>query len=81
VQVYWVDPALTLTCVGDASRLVSTGEAARAIGVSRRTLTRYVTDGLLTPDMTLPSGRHRWDVERLREQMRELARRQREPRD
>jgi hypothetical protein len=28
--------------------------------------------------MTLPSGRHRWNVERLREQMRELARRQRD---
>ncbi len=52
--------------------LVTTPEAARQLGVSARTLQRYVLAGLITPDLRLPSGRYRWDVERLREQINSL---------
>jgi DNA-binding transcriptional MerR regulator len=49
--------------------LVSTPEAARALGVSARTLQRYVRDGQVTPEITLPSGQYRWDVRKLRRQI------------
>jgi len=55
--------------------LVTTGEAAKALGVSTRTLQRYVKRGLITPDLTLPgSGEYRWDVANLRDQMNALSR-------
>ena len=61
-----------------ASDLVSTEEAARALGISARTLTRYATDGRITPAVVLTGGRRnhsRWDVDQLREQLSRLARR------
>ncbi|HZZ51663.1 MAG TPA: MerR family DNA-binding transcriptional regulator [Pseudonocardia sp.] len=59
----------------ESKRLVTTGEAARALGVSARTLQRYAHDGLVTPDVILPSPRrpqYRWDILHLREQIRSL---------
>ena len=53
-----------------AERLVSTGEAARALGVDVRTLQRWVRAGEVVPDYTTPGGHHRWDVERVREGLR-----------
>lgn len=51
------------------SKLVPTADAAKAIGVDRRTLQRWVNEGLVEPDLTTPGGHHRWDVDRLREQL------------
>jgi predicted site-specific integrase-resolvase len=51
------------------SDLVSTPEAAKALGVSARTLQRYVHDGHVTPEITLPSGQYRWNVTKLRRQI------------
>lgn len=51
------------------SELVSTPEAARALGVSARTLQRYVKDGQVRPEITLPSGQYRWNVAKLRRQI------------
>lgn len=59
--------------------LVTTAEAARWLGVSRRTLARYAELGWVVPTVTLPSGHHRWEIEDLRRQIREL--RQRQPDD
>ena len=56
-----------------ATRLVSTGEAARAIGISRRTLSHYAQTKQLSPALVLPSGRYKWDVADLRRQLRELG--------
>lgn len=52
-----------------ASDLVSTPDAARALGVSPRTLQRYVRNGWVTPEITLPSGQYRWNVAKLRAQV------------
>jgi DNA-binding transcriptional MerR regulator len=52
--------------------LVTTPEAARQLGISARTLQRYVQAGYITPDLRLPSGRYRWDVGRLRDQINSL---------
>lgn len=43
--------------------LVTTAEAAKQLGVA---------DGLVTPDLITPGGHQRWDVDRLRAQLREL---------
>jgi DNA-binding transcriptional MerR regulator len=53
-------------------RPVSTTELARALGLSPRSIQRYVTDGLITPDFTTPGGHYRWNVDRVREQLRAL---------
>jgi DNA-binding transcriptional MerR regulator len=55
--------------------LVTTGEAARAIGVGRATLARWWAEGLVTPDLVTAGGHARWDVERLRQQLRDLRER------
>lgn len=55
--------------------LISTPDAAKRLGVSARTLQRYVKRGLLTPSVILANGEYRWDYEQLREQMRDLRRR------
>lgn len=52
--------------------LVPSGAAARALGISSRTLQRYVKAGMVTPDLVLASGQYRWDVVRLREQINRL---------
>jgi DNA-binding transcriptional MerR regulator len=49
---------------------VSTGDLAKALGVSRGAVIRWVNAGLITPDVTTPGGHHRWDVKRVREQLR-----------
>lgn len=60
--------------VPDASPLlVSTPDAARALGISARTLQRYVRAGHITPDLTLASGQYRWNVDRLRDQINRLS--------
>lgn len=55
-----------------SERLVTTGEAAKAVGVSRTTLVRYADRGYIKPASVLPSGHRRWDLEDLRRQLRDL---------
>ncbi|MFI7677862.1 MerR family DNA-binding transcriptional regulator [Actinophytocola sp. NPDC049390] len=54
--------------------LVTTTVAAKRLGISARTLQRYVAAGLIKPDLTLPSGRYRWNVDRLRDQINAIPR-------
>lgn len=51
------------------SEYLTTGQAARAIGVSISALQRWTQDGLVTPALTTPGGRYRWDVNNLLEQL------------
>lgn len=67
---------MTAYRAGMPADLVSTAVAARRLGLSERTIQRWVQDGLITPDLTTPGGKYRWDVERLREQINALARRE-----
>jgi hypothetical protein len=53
-------------------RLLPTGEAARAVGVSPRTLQRWVREGLVKPTQLTAGGHHRWLVDDLRAQIRAL---------
>jgi predicted site-specific integrase-resolvase len=51
---------------------MSTTEAARALGIHPKTLTKYVTQGKVRPTLRLPSGQMRWDLDALKEQLRAL---------
>jgi DNA-binding transcriptional MerR regulator len=55
--------------------LLSTGEAAKAIGVGRATLARWWADGLVTPELVTAGGHARWDVEKLKGQLRDRQQR------
>ena len=52
-------------------RLLTQGEAARAIGMSTRSLSRWVRLGKLIPTVTTPGGQARWDLDDLRRQLRD----------
>jgi hypothetical protein len=47
--------------------LVTTAELARALGLSVRSIQRYVATGKLTPDLITPGRHWRWDVDRVRQ--------------
>lgn len=50
-------------------KLVSTGEAARIIGVDRSTLGRWVAEGIVTPASRTAGGHLRWDIDQLERQL------------
>lgn len=56
-------------------RLISTAQAARALGIDRSTLARWTQQGIVKPAWTTPGGQHRWDLEDLRRQLREARQR------
>jgi excisionase family DNA binding protein len=53
--------------------LIPTGQAAKALGVSVRTLQQWVRDGIVTPALTTGGGQHRFDLADLKEQLRKHA--------
>ncbi|WP_175455096.1 MULTISPECIES: MerR family transcriptional regulator [Actinopolyspora] len=56
---------------------VTTGELAKALGLSRRSIARYAEAGQITPEFTTPGGHHRWDVDKVRQQLRDQSPRKR----
>jgi DNA-binding transcriptional MerR regulator len=54
------------------ARLLTSGELARELSISPRTVARYARDGLLKPAETTVGGHHRWDLEDVRKQMADL---------
>jgi len=50
-------------------KLASTAEAAKAVGVSARSLTRWAHEGTVRPAVRTPGGHLRWNVEDLRRQL------------
>lgn len=51
------------------SQYVSSGVAARAVGVSLSTLNRWAAAGIIKPVLRTPGGQFRWDVDDLRRQL------------
>jgi DNA-binding transcriptional MerR regulator len=64
----------------DRAPLLTTGELARKLELSKSTIQRYHREGALTPETYTPGGFPRWVEEDVREQMRELARAARDKR-
>ncbi|TWF79744.1 excisionase family DNA binding protein [Pseudonocardia hierapolitana] len=54
---------------------LTTGELARELGVSHSAILKWAKDGLITPELTTPGGHHRWDAEKVRQQLREQRQR------
>ena len=52
------------------SRYITTGDAARALGISSATLTRWAAAGIVTPAERTAGGHFRWDMTSLRAQLR-----------
>jgi SLT domain-containing protein len=52
--------------------LLTTSELARALGLSLRSVQRYIRAGYITPELTTPGGHHRWRLDDVREQLRQL---------
>lgn len=53
--------------------LLSTGDAARALGIDRTTLARWATAGIVSPASRTAGGHLRWNLATLREQLAEHA--------
>ncbi|OXM70764.1 MULTISPECIES: helix-turn-helix domain-containing protein [Amycolatopsis] len=62
-------------------RLLRTPEVAEVLGISARTLTRYVKLGLLKPTETTLGGHYRWDLQDVRAQIAKLRRDHEAPSD
>jgi excisionase family DNA binding protein len=58
-------------------RYLTTAEAAKELGVHVRSLQRWVRAGQIEPDYITPGGHMRWNVERVRRELREELRRRR----
>ncbi len=54
--------------------LIPTGEAAKALGVSRKSLARWAQQGRVTPAWITPGGQYRWDLDDLKRQVRQMPR-------
>jgi DNA-binding transcriptional MerR regulator len=54
------------------NRYITTGQAARELGVSAATLTRWAAAGIVTPAERTAGGHYRWDLPVLRGQVRRL---------
>ena len=53
-----------------SGRLITTGEAARILGVSQHTVIRAVHHGRLEPDQITPGGHFRFELQRIRAGLR-----------
>lgn len=60
--------------VSDGPTLVSSGDAARHVGVSRSTLNRWIDAGVITPARRTVGGQYRWDLDELDRQLAALER-------
>jgi predicted site-specific integrase-resolvase len=54
-----------------AKKPVSTGVAARDLGIGHNTLLRWWNNGDVTPAYVTPGGHPRWDLDELKEQLRD----------
>ncbi|MEU7813870.1 MerR family DNA-binding transcriptional regulator [Pseudonocardia sp. NPDC049154] len=55
------------------ARLVTSGQLAKELGLSLRTIQRYIASGAITPELRTPGGHTRWDPEKVRRQLRTVS--------
>ncbi|MGH3585604.1 MAG: MerR family DNA-binding transcriptional regulator [Pseudonocardia sp.] len=56
-------------------RLLTTGEVARELGLSARSIARWAQEGKLIPALYTPGGHPRWRLGDVEDQLRQLRRR------
>lgn len=59
-------------------RLLTSGELADELGLSRRAISDYAKNGLITPALRTPGSQYRWNLDDVQAEMDELWREQRE---
>lgn len=59
------------TMTDDTGRGLTTGAAARALGVGHATLLEWASKGLVTPKFRTMGGHLRWDLDDLQRQIEE----------
>lgn len=62
-------------------KLLTSGEVADELGLSPRTISRYAREGLITPELVTAGGQYRFNLEKVRAELRQLAERRRAERD
>lgn len=67
-----IDRSLPSANVPPAERPLSTGEAAKELGIALRTLQRWVREGSIRPTLRTVGGHARFDPDDLRQQLDEL---------
>ena len=65
----------------EPDRLLTTGEVAKALRISRGAVLKWAVEGHLVPTLTTAGGHHRWDLDDVRRQIREMNEAQRKERD
>jgi len=55
--------------------LITSGDVAQRLGVTTRTIGRWVADGLITPAVTTPRGRYRFRWSEVQRELRKQRRR------
>lgn len=55
-----------------AERLLSSGELANALGVSRGAVIKWTNQGLIHPVVTTPGGHHRWRLQDVQNELNAL---------
>ncbi len=51
-------------------RLLSSGELADELGISRRSISRYAERGWITPEFVSPGNRYFWDLDDVKRQLK-----------
>ncbi len=64
--------------VPDVPEYLTTPQAAKELNVNERTLRHWVATGLIEPDFRTAGGHMRWDVDRVRAELRRDLRRRRD---
>ncbi|QUH05736.1 MerR family transcriptional regulator [Saccharopolyspora erythraea] len=52
---------------------MSSGELASELGISRRSVSRYADEGLISVALVTPGGRYKFDLDVVRDELRKLA--------
>lgn len=55
-------------------RLLTSGELAKELGVSLRTVQRWIAEGVIRPEFRTPGGHTRWDLDSVRTQLKTSSR-------
>ncbi|MEU0467225.1 MerR family DNA-binding transcriptional regulator [Amycolatopsis sp. NPDC006131] len=50
--------------------LLTSSQLAKALDVSRQSIARWAKDGMITPEFVTPGGQYRWDLEKVKAELR-----------
>lgn len=69
------------TVRGVPRKLLTSGQLARELGLAPGTVSRYAREGIITPEVITAGGQYRFDLDRVREELRKRAEERRKQRN